>query len=300
MLSIVYHVLVLEIVKTAVAFGARPDISARSVVVTVFGDSVRPAGGSIWLSDLIGLIRPFGFSDRLLRTSITRLTHEGWFATERVGRQSRYRLTSFGETEFDAAESRIYRQGAADWTGDWTLVFTGLIEDREAAALVDKHLSSHGFRSIAPGVTATPGSHRSSVDEVADQLGVRSPVTALSRFEDVDAFLGSSGFVDRAGLPDVSRAYSEFIDRYETFDSKGPTPPEAAFLLQTMVVHDLRRTRLADPDLPAELLPERWAGAKAFELAGSIYRTTSGPTGDWLAHDADLVVDPTVLEARFA
>ncbi len=288
-----------DISAAAKAFGERPDISARSVVVTVFGDCVRPAGGVIWLADLIGLARPFGFSERLLRTSITRLTHEGWFATERVGRQSRYRLTPFGETEFGSAESRIYHRRVDEWSGEWTLVFTGLIEDREAAALVDKHLGWHGFRPISTGVMAVPGSEGLVVDEVIDLLGLDSVVTAQAAFDDLAALVRSSAFIDRSGLPEIARAYAAFVERYQPFASSLPADPETAFLLRTMVVHDLRRTRLADPDLPADLLPDTWAGRDAFELAGSICRATASASARWLREQADLIVDPALVGARF-
>jgi phenylacetic acid degradation operon negative regulatory protein len=46
---------------------------ARSLLVTVFGDSVAPHGGRAWLGSLIGLLAPFGISERLVRTSVYRL-----------------------------------------------------------------------------------------------------------------------------------------------------------------------------------------------------------------------------------
>ena len=71
----------------------QPDISARSVLVTVLGDSVLPVTKTVWLSSLFELARPFGFSERLVRTSMFRLAAEGWVSNERVGRRSRYSLT---------------------------------------------------------------------------------------------------------------------------------------------------------------------------------------------------------------
>ncbi|MCE2516108.1 MAG: hypothetical protein J4F37_14075 [Acidobacteria bacterium] len=68
---------------------SEPDISARSVLVTVLGDSVLPVTKTLWLSSLFQLAKPFGFSERLVRTSMFRLVAEGWMTNERIGRRSR-------------------------------------------------------------------------------------------------------------------------------------------------------------------------------------------------------------------
>jgi phenylacetic acid degradation operon negative regulatory protein len=43
---------------------------SKSLVMTIFGDSIAPHGGTIWLGSLIELLAPFGVSARLLRTSV--------------------------------------------------------------------------------------------------------------------------------------------------------------------------------------------------------------------------------------
>ena len=50
---------------------------SKSLVMTIFGDTVNPHGGSVWLGSLIELAAPFGLSDRLVRTSVFRLVQEG-------------------------------------------------------------------------------------------------------------------------------------------------------------------------------------------------------------------------------
>src|SRR5213080_3968262 len=47
-------------------------LRAKSLVTTVFGDSIAPHGGAVWLGSLIELLAPFGISDRLVRTSVFR------------------------------------------------------------------------------------------------------------------------------------------------------------------------------------------------------------------------------------
>ena len=82
-----------EVGGLAAQFARRGDISARSVLVTVFGDTIAPLGGRVWLSDLFDLLAPFPFTERLVRTSMSRLVAEGWCVPEKVDRRSRYDLT---------------------------------------------------------------------------------------------------------------------------------------------------------------------------------------------------------------
>ncbi|MCA1843679.1 MAG: phenylacetic acid degradation operon negative regulatory protein PaaX, partial [Actinobacteria bacterium] len=51
-------------------FRRRPDASARTLLVTVFGDSVVPHGGEVWIGSLTRLVEPLGVSERLVRTSL--------------------------------------------------------------------------------------------------------------------------------------------------------------------------------------------------------------------------------------
>jgi phenylacetic acid degradation operon negative regulatory protein len=93
---------------------------AKSLVVTVWGDSIAPHGGAVWLSGLIGLLAPFGINERLVRTSVYRLAQEGWLSARQDGRRSLYRLTSQGQRRFEHAYRRIYAPPATDpWDGDW-------------------------------------------------------------------------------------------------------------------------------------------------------------------------------------
>jgi phenylacetic acid degradation operon negative regulatory protein len=281
-----------SIAELASGFGQRPEISARSVLVTVFGDSVVPAGGEIWLGDLISLTRPFGFSDRLVRTSVSRLTSEGWFDTERVGRRSRYRLTAQARAEFAAAERRIYHVRRPEWGGDWTLVFADLVGvDREVGSLLSKHLAWRGFVTLAPGVHALPGDGRLEVAEVAERVGLDATVPCASaHFDDLHALVDGGELARRLGLGEASEGYRLFLERYRWLERVDGSllGDQEAFLLRTMVIHDLRRATLADPWLPRELLPSDWPGRSAHRLAAVGYRQVDAGARRWLASETGL------------
>ena len=258
-------------------WGGLADTSARSVLVTILGDTVAPLGGEIWLGDLFNLTEPFGFNQRLVRTSMYRLVNENWVVSKRIGRRSRYRLTPYAALESADADRRIYRRTPPAWNEVWSLVFTNtlLSGDGDDEQRLVRHLRWHGFVEISRGVWATPESDLTSVDDLLDRLDltVRPPV-AQARFDRLDELVEGGLFRSSFALAETEKAYQSFLDRYNRFRDLDPATvtPIEAFALRTMIVHDLRRARLSDPDLPSALLPDSWVGVEAFELAAGIHR----------------------------
>jgi len=54
------------------------------------------------------------------------------------------------------------------------------------------------------------------------------------------------------------------------------------FLLRVLLMHEYRRILLADPELPAAMLPADWEGYAAQTLTGEIYRELAAPTTQWV------------------
>lgn len=281
----------------------RDEISARSVLVTILGDTVAPLGGVIWLADLIGLASSFGYNDRLVRTSMFRLAADGWVTNERVGRRSRYSLTEFGQAEIADATSRIYRRSALPWDGQWTLVFLAAGSSNGEHELA-RHLRWHGYAQIAHNVHAKPNADADGARTLLERLALQpQPMVATASF-DATGPAGASTFRADSGLARAEAAYREFVDRYEWTESltTGDLVPQDAFLLRTMIVHDLRRSRLADPELPADLLPADWIGARAMAMAGAAYQAIDDAAWRWVEAVTGLACDPSDSQVaqRFA
>src|SRR6188474_2748115 len=77
-------------------FRRQRPLRGGSLLVTILGDAIAPRGGVIALGSLIELARPFGITDRHVRTAIGRLANEEWVSSQRSGRVSFYRLTNHG------------------------------------------------------------------------------------------------------------------------------------------------------------------------------------------------------------
>ncbi len=254
---------------------------SKSVVMTVFGDSITPRGGAIWLGSLITLLAPFGISDRLVRTSVFRLAEEGWLEAAREGRRSLYTLTAPGLRRFERAYERIYSPTNLRWDGSWTLLLTApeIISAGQRAGL-RKELLWEGFGMIAPGVFGHPGGKASVLEEILVRVGVAGKVFVCSASESSQISTRPlSDLVEHCWeLDKVVNGYRHFIDCFKPvlklLKPKGALDAEQAFAIRTLLIHAFRRVQLHDPQLPLELLPAEWPGTTAYELCHEIYQLT--------------------------
>jgi phenylacetic acid degradation operon negative regulatory protein len=255
---------------------------ATSLIVTVWGDALAPHGGEIWLSALIRLMAPFGMSERLVRTSVFRLTRDGWLAAESHGRRSRYRLTAEGTRRFEQAHQRIYATSDLQWTGEWEIVLAppdaATATQRQALRM---ELSWEGFGTVAPAVYARPAHGESALPRILAAQGLVGRMTVLRAREDPFSGIGSLlARVDTAWpLAALANDYRRFLARFggviDAFRASGDAlDPEQCFVARTLLIHAYRRTLLRDPQLPRALLPLDWPGYAAGALTRDFYRLT--------------------------
>lgn len=250
---------------------------SKSLVMTIFGDAIAPHGGTVWLGSLIELLAPFGVNDRLLRTSVFRLAQEGWLVANRDRRRSSYSILPQALPRFERANRRIYAPLEVHWDGNWTLLLAagGQVEAPLRAAL-RKELLWEGYSMITPGVFGHPAGDAEVLQDMLTRLGAGNKLFACS----ATALPG----VDGRPLPElvgegwdlsgVSAGYQQFIDQFEPLLelTVSELAAEQAFVIRTLLIHAYRRVQLHDPMLPVELLPDPWPGARAYELARTLYQ----------------------------
>lgn len=262
---------------------------AKSVTMTVFGDSIAPHGGAVWLGSLIELLTPFGISDRLVRTSVFRLVEDGWLQARREGRRSLYSLTTAGLRRFEHAYRRIYGPPNLEWNGTWTILFSpaGMIDAAERGTL-RKELTWEGFRMIAPGVFCRPGGNAEALEEIIDRTGLSGKlfVCQANDMTHVNARPLRELIEDAWELDSVVAGYQQFLAEFgplaKLLDARRQIEPEQAFVIRTLLTHAFRRVQLHDPLLPLELLPASWPGAAAYELCRHIYQITYADAEQYL------------------
>ena len=259
-------------------FAERRPIHANSLILTLFGDSVCPHGGEIWLGSLIRLVEPFGINQRLVRTSVFRLVEKGILQSRQSGRRSYYSLTETGFRQFSTAAQRIYHHHEQRWDGEWRLVFTQLNSlDESLRERLRKELQWLGFSRLAKGVYGHPTVSLEQVRLVTDEMGITDSVTLMrARIEDDDPVLSSVNLVRCCfQVEALKQAYAEFIELFEpmaaVLDRVGPEDEETCFLLRSLLIHEFRHLLLSEPDLPAELFPADCLSHPARDLVARIY-----------------------------
>lgn len=261
---------------------------AKSLLMTLFGDAVAPHGGSIWLGSLIELMAPFGISDRLVRTSVFRLTEEGWLASSRNGRRSAYSITDDALKRFGKAYRRVYAPLEPVWDGYWVLLFATHADIAPSKrTLFRKQLAWEGFGMISPGVYAHPTPDEDAIRSLLERFGLREQLF-VARARDLPESGGKplgAAVGEAWALDEVRDGYLHFIERFSPLASLLETndvSPEQAFVIRTLLIHAFRRVQLHDPKLPSSLLPDAWPGNDSYALCREIYRKVCDAAETWL------------------
>lgn len=283
-------------------------LRSRSVLVTIFGDAIAPRGQSIWLGSLIDLVRMFGLSARLVRTSASRLKADDWFVATRIGRRSYYGLSDAGHQRVRHADRRIWDFNLSDWDGRWTLVVLNGAMRASARHRLERELLWESFGRLASGVFAHPHVDHDSLREIVaaahaqDMVAVftaesaqpysRTPLQAIMR----DTFRQAS----------VESAWRQFINRFSAASAEAASlTPAEAFFVRTLLVHEYRRVLLRDPNLPQAMLPALWPGIQARQLCERLYQKLLAPSEQFLlarveTTDGPLLKTPRAIATRLA
>lgn len=246
--------------------------------MTIWGDSIAPHGGTLWLGSLIDLSSNLGLNERVVRTSVFRLKREQLLVSKQVGRRSYYTLTQTGEHRFEEATKRIYNHQTEPWNGEWTLLFT---ERRRLSDAKNRQLRMElgwlGFGDLGSGIFAHPNCGFSFVERILLDLDIQKHVAMMRASNLPQPKEPPTHILVQKGwdLAEIESGYAEFIEHFEpVFEALKSTEspaPEQCFNLRTLLVHDYRRALLRDPMLPERLLPQTWKGARARALFRTIY-----------------------------
>lgn len=274
-----------ECQKIVDEFRSRSTLRAGSLITTVFGDSIAPRGGTLWLGSLIKTMADFGISERLVRTSVFRLVKDGWLQSQQVGRRSYYSLTDEGRERFEQATHRIYGEPVAHWDGKWCLLLLSAL-DTKAKELARKECGWLGFGQMSANVLAHPSPDLADLDVTIRRLGAQDSLVVVEgktiRSESAMRKLARSSW----NLDDIDARYEEFVQRfrpvYKALSGKSGLSDKSAFLIRTLLIQEYRKVLLRDPLLPAELLPAGWHGAAAYQLCRNLYRAVQAPADAYL------------------
>jgi phenylacetic acid degradation operon negative regulatory protein len=259
---------------------AQRRVRANSLIITIYGDFIGAHGGTVWLGSVMRLAEPLGLNERMVRTSVYRLSQDKWLVSEQIGRKSYYSLTASGRRRFEHAYRRIYYTSQESWNGEWQMVILPSSLAAPQRDALRKELSWAGYGTVAPGVLAHPSADTDTLLEILQDTGTHDKVVPLTA-TNIGA-LSSRPLQELArecwNLEAIDATYREFADRFRpalrALRSARELDPEQCFLVQTLTMHEYRRALLHDPLLPDQLMPSDWGGIVARELSRELYRLT--------------------------
>ena len=238
-----------------------------SLVITVFGDSVRHRGGQIPAARLTRLLARIGIGSGAVRTALSRLGQDGWVTAKRDGRLSLYTLTEKGQAAFGPATRQIYAAPPAP-VSMWTL---------STDPAPDAFPFAGGWLRPADGT----------------QTGAR--VTGTLAGPVAQAVL--------AGLdPAQARALSALAADLAAMPAR--CDPLAACAARTLLIHRWRRLVLRWPVPPPDLCPPDWPSDGFYAAVARAHTALSDGAEAWLdSAETDMPAMPPAAEGtipRFA
>ena len=250
--------------------------SARSLLLTMFGEYVLPSGAAVWTSTLLHVAAGLGIEEKAARQALNRMGADGWIVTERAGRRVRWGLTEHGRTLLTEGTERIYSFGRErdSWDGRWLVLLVSVPEpQRDLRHRLCNGLTWAGLGSPAAGVWISPHpSREAEAKQVVADLGLD---TVAFSFSGPFAGIGSErSMVEQAWhLGELAEAYEEFV---RGFAGLRPDSPDEVLFAQIRLVDEWRRFPRLDPQLPLEMLPPHWIGLRAANVFDDLHRQWHG------------------------
>ena len=214
-----------------------PNMTARSVVLSVLLGA-HPAWASA--SELIRLTADFGIKETTLRVALTRMVGAGDLIRSADGYRLSDRLLARQRRQDEAMRPRTRA-----WCGDWlVLVVTSVGTDARTRAALRTTMHDKRFGELREGVWMRPDNLEPDLDpDVAARVRVlkardAAPAQLVDELWDLPAWAATGH-----RLLDEMAAASDIPGRF-------------------VVAAAMVRHLLADPMLPAELLPADWPGAR--------------------------------------
>lgn len=239
--------------------------SARSLLLTVLGEFVLPAGEPVWTQTLLDLLATVGVEEKSARQALARTAADGVLVSERVSRRVRWELSEAGRRLLVEGAARIYAHGRSHprWDGRWLTVVASVPEPQRAGRhRLRTRLAWAGLGTPAPGVWVSPDPGRlDEAREVLAELGLRDALVLVGEYH---GELAATELAARAwDLADLEARYTDFVTRFAGLDPGAGTEVLAA---QIRLVDAWRRFPFLDPGLPDALLPASWIGRRAAEV----------------------------------
>jgi phenylacetic acid degradation operon negative regulatory protein len=252
---------------------------ARSALMTVVSRFVYADPVPVPTQAFVTALELLGFNEKATRQALNRARDAGWLESQKVGRRSLWVLSPQGHELMDEGSSRIRALRGPKPAWDRRVLFVNVLvpeNDRQTRHILRTRMSWLGFATVASGLWVTTNL---SAEVPARKLCAELRLDAYS-FTGVGGAIGSLDDVVREAW-DIDRLADEYRSFIDEFSPLRPSTPEEYFVYLARLVHRWRRFPFIDPNLPDELLPSPWIGARAGALAYTLSELWNQVAQDW-------------------
>ena len=214
-----------------------------------------------------------GHSDKAMRDCLGRLVREGvLIQSGGRGRSAEYQVTEVGRAALDvdlgwSAFAHRVDAGLEPWDRHWWLVGFGIPEKRRGARdAIRNLLVEFGAAPLQSGLYVHAYDLTDFVLQLSNHLKVSDAVTTFaSRTIRIGEELSDELLVERLWpLDDLAGRYDEIGWQLASIAEQAPVTNgdliAASMLSAIVAIEEVMRD---DPQLPSELLPDRWSGTQA-------------------------------------
>jgi phenylacetic acid degradation operon negative regulatory protein len=249
----------------------RSQTRTRLLIFTLYGDYLLPRKGWAPTGSLMTLLGLLGVRHQAVRSTLSRMSREGWLTTKRRGRHSRYALTLKARHLLEEGTRRIFEPRRRRWDGQWRVVVYSLPETkRHLREALRRRLSYLGFGALTPGTWVSPHDRQVEVQSLLKDLKAQRYV---QYFEGQWLSpLSTHDLVARCwNLQGLNRQYKAFFRKWEPELKRWGTRlsantrlnPRECFVHRFWIIHEYSVFPSRDPNLPVELLSPNWMGDQA-------------------------------------
>jgi phenylacetic acid degradation operon negative regulatory protein len=230
------------------------------------------------------LLTDTGMTGPAARALITRMRADGQVASTRHGRTASYRMVGpFAESfrRIRDAPGRV----PVPWTGSFhALLYQVPEQDRPYRDLLRRNALLSGYGLLQPGVLIALTDRTHAFAGILDRRpdGTRIYRTSIA-MSTPDA---ATAAYEAWDLGAVDRLYQGYIATLtEALETVPESPPADAESLRTLarLVQMPLSDSLRDPELPPELLPAGWPGARLRQLTAEVARRLGPPAQRYAA-----------------
>lgn len=248
----------------------------QRLIMRLLGDYWNALTEPLPSAALVELLRGFDISEPSARAALNRLTKRGLLAASKRGRNTYYGvdpsalpllMDTFRKTVlFGAGEQR-------DWDGHWTLVAFSVPESqRQLRHAIRSRLRWVGCAALYDGLYCSPWDVQDLLVEMLEDLGVGSATV-----------MRATVHPDSSTQPISAWDLDELRDKYLDFEAeftpvvdaihRGEITASDAIINRTKVMDRWWSLAIAEPELPAPLLPEDWPRRRARKLCFELHDT---------------------------